>query len=98
MNGCRYCVIMHHRQRRGKRRARGAAMCLAQADLIRCDKKWYERGSGCDFHDHKAAAADQQQAKLSSVSAKSGDFPSSQAVSRKCENLQPTPMSLYTFG
>ena len=63
MNGCRYCVIMHHRKRRGKQRARGVAMCLAQEDLIRCDKKWHERGPGCEFHDHKADAADQQQVK-----------------------------------
>ena len=63
MNGCRYCVIMHHRKRRGKRRARGIAMCLAQEDLIRCDKKWDERGPGCEFHDYKADTADQQRVK-----------------------------------
>lgn len=60
MNGCRYCVIMHHRKRRGKRRARGVAMCLAQAELTRCDKKWNERGPGCEFHDLKAEASKQQ--------------------------------------
>jgi hypothetical protein len=38
-------------------------MCLAQEELMRCHKKWQERGSGCEFHDHKVDAADQQQGK-----------------------------------
>jgi hypothetical protein len=63
MNGCKYCVIMHHRKRHGKRRARGVAMCLAQEELLRCQKKWDERGPGCEFHDAKVLAAAQEQAK-----------------------------------
>jgi hypothetical protein len=54
---------MHHRKRRGKQRARGIAMCLAQEELSRCHKKWNERGSGCEFHDHKVDATNQQQIK-----------------------------------
>jgi hypothetical protein len=59
MNGCRYCVIMHHRKRHGKKRARGVAMCLAQAELTRCEKRADERGPGCEFHDAKIVAANQ---------------------------------------
>ena len=54
MNGCRYCVIMHHRKRQGRKRARGVAMCLAQAEMVRCEKRWDERGPGCELHDAKA--------------------------------------------
>lgn len=54
MNGCRYCVIVHNRKRRGRKRARGIAMCLAQDDMIRCQKKRGERGPGCEYHDGKA--------------------------------------------
>jgi hypothetical protein len=54
---------MHHRKRRGKRRARGLAMCLAQKELTRCHRKWNERGAGCEFHDHKVDAVDQEQTK-----------------------------------
>jgi hypothetical protein len=53
MNGCQYCVIMHHRKRRGRKRARGEAMCLAQAEMTRCEKRWDKRGPGCEFHDAK---------------------------------------------
>ena len=63
MNGCRYCVIMHHRKRRGKRRAQGIAMCLAHEELTPCYMKWNERGPGCEFHDLKVLAADQQRDK-----------------------------------
>ena len=63
MNGCKYCVIMHHRKRRGKRRARGVAMCLAQEELVRCQRKWDERGPGCEYHDAKVRATTQEQAK-----------------------------------
>jgi hypothetical protein len=54
MNGCRYCVIMHHRKRRGRKLARGVAMCLAQAEMTRCEKPWDERGPGCELHDARA--------------------------------------------
>ena len=63
MNGCKYCVIMHYRKRRGKRRARGVAMCLAQQELLRCQGQWDARGPGCEFHDTKVLAATQEQAK-----------------------------------
>jgi hypothetical protein len=53
MNGCRYCVIIHNRKRRGRKRARGVAMCLAQEDMTRCHVKWDERGPGCAYHDAK---------------------------------------------
>ncbi len=53
MNGCRYCVIMHFRRRRGRKLARGIAMCLARTELTRCEKKRYERGPGCEYHDAK---------------------------------------------
>lgn len=53
MNGCRYCVIMHHRKRRGRKRARGVAMCLAQDEMTRCEQRSDERGPGCSFHDAK---------------------------------------------
>jgi hypothetical protein len=36
-------------------------MCLAQAELTRCDKKRNERGPGCEFHDLKVLAAGEQQ-------------------------------------
>jgi hypothetical protein len=29
-------------------------MCLAQAEMTRCEKRWNERGPGCKFHDVKA--------------------------------------------
>jgi hypothetical protein len=38
-------------------------MCLAQAELARCHMKWDERGPGCEFHDLKVLAADQEQDK-----------------------------------
>jgi len=53
MNGCRYCVIVHNRKRRGRKRARGIAMCLAQDEMTQCHKKRPERGSGCEYHDNK---------------------------------------------
>jgi hypothetical protein len=53
MNGCQYCVIIHNRKRHGKKRARGTAMCLAQKEMIKCDKKRSERGPGCEHHDDK---------------------------------------------
>ena len=53
MNGCKYCVIMHNRKRRGRKRARGMAMCLARGELTPCDKKLDERGLGCEYHDAK---------------------------------------------
>jgi hypothetical protein len=56
MNGCSYCVILHNRKRHGRRRARGVAMCLAQEEMTRCHKKWYERGPGCEYHDIKIHA------------------------------------------
>ena len=68
MNGCRYCVIMHHRKRQGRKRARGVAMCLAQAEMARCEKRWDERGPGCELHDAKANSTVQQpQASSSAV-------------------------------
>ena len=53
MNGCQYCVIIHNRKRRGRKRARGIAMCLAQKEMTKCDKKRPERGPGCEHHDRK---------------------------------------------
>ena len=53
MNGCKYCVIIHHRKRCGKKLARGVAMCLAQHDMTRCEQKSNERGPGCEWHDDK---------------------------------------------
>ncbi len=54
MNGCQYCVIIHNRKRRGRKRARGTAMCLAQGEeMTRCEKKRAERGPGCEYHDDK---------------------------------------------
>ena len=53
MNGCKYCVIIHHRKRRGRKLARGVAMCLAQDDMTRCEQKSNERGPGCAWHDAK---------------------------------------------
>lgn len=53
MNGCQYCVIIHNRKRRGRKRARGTAMCLAQHEMTKCDKKRSERGPGCEHHDSK---------------------------------------------
>jgi hypothetical protein len=38
-------------------------MCLAQEELLRCQKKWDERGPGCEFHDAKVLAAAQEQIK-----------------------------------
>ena len=61
MNGCKYCVIVHNRKRRGRKRARGIAMCLAQEEMTRCDRKWDERGPGCEFHDAKIRALAQQE-------------------------------------
>ncbi len=54
MNGCRYCVIVHNRKRKGRRLARGVAMCLAQQEMTRCDRRSHERGTGCEWHDIKA--------------------------------------------
>jgi hypothetical protein len=54
MNGCKYCVIVHFRKRRGRKRARGVAMCLAQVEMTRCHTRWDERGPGCEHHDMKA--------------------------------------------
>ena len=54
MNGCQYCVIIHNRKRRGRKRARGVAMCLAQSEMTKCHKKRPERGPGCELHDAKA--------------------------------------------
>ena len=51
MNGCSYCVIIHNRKRRGRRLARGVAMCLAQREMTRCEQKSDERGPGCPWHD-----------------------------------------------
>ena len=59
MNGCNYCVIIHNRKRRGRRRARGIAMCLAQEEMTRCHKKFDERGPGCEYHDMKTRLVDQ---------------------------------------
>lgn len=56
MNGCMYCVIMHNRKRRNRKRARGVAMCLAREELTRCDKQLDERGPGCEHHDTKVEA------------------------------------------
>lgn len=53
MNGCQYCVIIHNRKRRGRKRARGTAMCLAQKEMTKCDKRRPERGPGCEHHDNK---------------------------------------------
>lgn len=53
MNGCKYCVIIHHRKRRGRKLARGVAMCLARHDMTRCEQKSNERGPGCEWHDAK---------------------------------------------
>jgi hypothetical protein len=53
MNGCQYCVIIHNRKRHGRKRARGTAMCLAQNEMTKCDKKRSERGPGCEYHDDK---------------------------------------------
>ena len=53
MNGCQFCVIIHNRKRRGRKRARGTAMCLAQREMTKCDKKRPERGPGCEHHDDK---------------------------------------------
>jgi hypothetical protein len=53
MNGCNYCVIIHNRKRRGKKLARGVAMCLAQREMTRCEQKSDERGPGCLWHDAK---------------------------------------------
>ena len=53
MNGCQYCVIIHNRKRRGRKRARGTAMCLAQNEMTKCDRKRDERGPGCEHHDNK---------------------------------------------
>ena len=60
MNGCTYCIIVHNRRRRGRKLARGIAMCLAQDSMTRCEKKWDERGPGCEFHDAKVTSQDQQ--------------------------------------
>jgi hypothetical protein len=57
MNGCQYCVIIHNRKRRGRKRARGTAMCLAQKEMTKCDKKRPERGPGCEHHDDKLRRA-----------------------------------------
>jgi hypothetical protein len=53
MNGCQYCVIIHNRKRHGRKRARGTAMCLAQKEMTKCDKRQSERGLGCEHHDNK---------------------------------------------
>jgi hypothetical protein len=64
MNGCRYCVIVHNRKRRGRKRARGIAMCLAQEKMTRCHKKCDERGPGCEYHDAKLYEAYKQASTL----------------------------------
>ena len=53
MNGCKYCVILHNRKRRNRKRARGVAMCLAREELKRCHQPLDERGPGCEYHDTK---------------------------------------------
>lgn len=53
MNGCQYCVIIHNRKRRGRKLARGVAMCLARQEMTRCEQKSDERGRGCEWHDAK---------------------------------------------
>jgi len=54
MNGCQFCVIIHNRKRRGRKLARGIAMCLAQQEMTRCEQKSDERGPGCEWHDAKS--------------------------------------------
>ena len=61
MNGCQYCVIVHNRKRRGRRLARGVAMCLAQQEMTRCDRKSYDRGPGCEWYDIKARDLNQHE-------------------------------------
>ncbi len=51
MNGCKYCVIIHQRKRRGRKLVRGVAMCLAQDDMTRCEQISNERGPGCEWYD-----------------------------------------------
>jgi len=72
MNGCRYCVIMHNRQRRGRQRARGVAMCLAREELTRCNRKVDERGPGCEHHDAKVNATHHLSSRPEPVAAKRG--------------------------
>ena len=72
MNGCRYCVIIHNRKRRGRKRARGVAMCLAQEAMTRCHMKWYERGPGCEYHDAKVNETNQD-ASASQVARSNGN-------------------------
>ena len=74
MNGCRYCVIMHNRKRRGKKRARGVAMCLAREELTRCSKKLDERGPGCEYHDAKANVTNPQPSRPEPVVAPRGPY------------------------
>ncbi len=62
MNGCKYCVIIHNRKRRGRKRARGVAMCLAQEEMTRCDQKRSDRGPGCAYHDAKVKTQNPQEA------------------------------------
>ena len=59
MIGCQYCVIVHNRKRRGRKRARGIAMCLAQQEMTRCHKQWDEPGPGCEYHDAKIQTLNQ---------------------------------------
>jgi hypothetical protein len=74
MNGCRYCVIMHNRKRRGRQRARGVAMCLAREELTRCSKKLEERGPGCEHHDAKANATNSLPSRLEPIVAQRGRY------------------------
>lgn len=55
MNGCTFCIILHHRRRRSLKpqkgdsaRRRGKAMCLAIGDeLIPCQVRRQFRGPSC---------------------------------------------------
>jgi hypothetical protein len=74
MNGCRYCVIMHNRKRRGRKRVRGIAMCLAREELTRCNKKLDERGPGCEHHDIKVDSTTSLPSRPESVVAQRGRY------------------------
>jgi hypothetical protein len=63
MNGCRYLVITHDRQRRGKggkgelALRRGRAMCLAVGEeMIPCQVPAKERGAKCVIYQAKLAS------------------------------------------
>jgi hypothetical protein len=74
MNGCRYCVIMHNRKRRGRQRARGVAMCLAREELTRCNKKLDERGLGCEHHDAKVNATNHRSSRPEAIISQRGRY------------------------